>query len=372
MARFRILSLDGGGIRGAFATAFLAEVERRLGRPLVDYFDLIAGTSTGAIIGSGLAYGRSAEKMRRFYLDYGREIFHPQRNYESRGWLRIPYKLVRKVFRRRTQSDLDHFFQARYCPEHLAETLRQGFGDATLAEVARARLIVPAVNLTKGRTVVFRTPHLPDPGPHTDFRIADVVRAATAAPTYFPHATLPDGDDYCDGGLWATNPSVLAFAEAMKIQQLCDRPDCDPAHDTSAIEILSIGTGRTTYSLSPPGDDAGILFWSKHVANVMGISQVQGVEGPLEYLLGERYYHINFGLADDSWTLDGVEHIEELMALGAERAREEFEHVTQRFLDEPAPSFRGFPDVPRRAVPLVSPSRLRAHQEPLIGHSALS
>jgi len=72
---FRILSLDGGGIRGAFTAAFAAEIERHLGVPLADYFDLIAGTSTGAIIAAALALREPAEKIERFYRERGPEIF---------------------------------------------------------------------------------------------------------------------------------------------------------------------------------------------------------------------------------------------------------------------------------------------------------
>jgi patatin-like phospholipase/acyl hydrolase len=73
--RFRILSLDGEGIRGAFSAACLAEIERKLSRPIVECFDLIAGTSTGGIIAMGLALGVRAEKIEQFYLKYGELIF---------------------------------------------------------------------------------------------------------------------------------------------------------------------------------------------------------------------------------------------------------------------------------------------------------
>jgi len=75
VAKFQILSLIGGGIRGAFVTSYLKELEQKLGRPIAESFDLIAGTSTGGIIAAGLAFGLSAEKMHQFYVDYGASIF---------------------------------------------------------------------------------------------------------------------------------------------------------------------------------------------------------------------------------------------------------------------------------------------------------
>ena len=77
MARFQILSLIGGGIRGAFVTSYLKELEAKLGRPIAESFDLIAGTSTGGIIAAGLASGLSAAKMHDFYVRYGAGIFTP-------------------------------------------------------------------------------------------------------------------------------------------------------------------------------------------------------------------------------------------------------------------------------------------------------
>ena len=272
MARFRILSLDGGGIRGAFGAAFLAEFEKRLGGPIVEHFDLIAGTSTGAIIGAALAYGLSTEEVRQFYLNQGPDIFHPQDCDRVKGWLRAPYRLVRGIFRQRTQRDLDHFFQARYCPNHLSASFQTAFGDATLGQVRRSRFMVPAVNLTRGRAVVLRTPHLPDPDARVDWRIVDVLQAATAAPTYFPHTTLLDGDAYCDGGLWAANLSILALAEAdsAALRSAKLRPRLRHFHDSGAfdrdrsIDLLTLAAGRRCrHSLLEPtrceryGDFAG-------------------------------------------------------------------------------------------------------------------
>jgi len=164
-------------------------------------------------------------------------------------------------------------------------------------------------------------------------------------------------------------PPIRAFLPLpRRIQQLCDRPNCDPDYDTSTIQVLSIGTGRSTYSLSPPGDDAGILFWSQHVANVMAISQEQGVETPLEYLLGERYYHVNFELVDPGWVLDGVEHIGALMALGKERAAQEFEAVRERFLDDVVAPYTPFDSASRAPLAGETPSVVKPGRSPGAAH----
>ena len=230
---------------------------------------------------------------------------------------------------------MDDFFRARFCPHALKSAFDEGFGSDKLKDVRKSRLIVPTVNLSKGQTRVFRTPHLPGRGQDRGVSIVDVLLATTAAPTYFPHKVMADGDAYCDGGLWAINPSILAIAETFKIRQYCTRPTCDPVYDTSTIRVLSIGTGNTTYSLSPPGSDAGALYWAPHIADVMGTSQVQGVQTPLEYLLGERYKQINFDLPDSTWTLDNIGRIPDLFDLGTKAAEVEFDRVARGFFDQP-------------------------------------
>jgi patatin-like phospholipase/acyl hydrolase len=86
---FRILSLDGGGLRGTFSAKFLAEIERELGVRVADHFDLIAGTSTGSIIALGLALGLRAEDMLDFYVERGPDIFRGRRRRRfNRVWRR--------------------------------------------------------------------------------------------------------------------------------------------------------------------------------------------------------------------------------------------------------------------------------------------
>lgn len=332
MATFQILTFDGGGIRGAFGTALLAKFEERLGRPITDYFDLIAGTSTGAILGAGMAHGMSGKNLMGFYEDHGDQIFHPREAYKPISWVKPIYPMVKYIFSKRTSGGkLDDFFRARFCPHALKSSFTEAFGDSTLGDLHKSRLIVPTVNLSKGQTQVFRTPHLPKAVDDRDLTIVDILLATTAAPTYFPHQVMPNGDAFCDGGVWANNPAILAIAEAFKIRQFCTRPQCDPAYDTSTIRVLSIGTGRATYSLSPPGSDAGALFWAPHIADVMGTSQVQGIQTPLEYLLDDRYQQINFDLPDKTWTLDNIDRIPDLFELGSNAGQNEFDRVAPTF-----------------------------------------
>ncbi len=327
---FRVLSLAGGGLRGAFAIGVLAEFERQLGSPLSDYFDLIAGTSTGSITASALAYGMSASDVEAFYNKHSEAIFHARDRYTPKARYRLVYQVLRRLAKSRFGVDADHLFQSRYCPFRLTASMEDGFGDAKLKDATRCRLIIPAVNLTDGVTAVFRTPHLPIDRPEYEYRIADCIVAAAAAPTYFPHKTMPDGKDYADGGLWAIDPGVVGLSEAARV--LADESDSPrEGVDFSSVHMLSIGTGESTYNLAPPGGDAGLLFWSRHVAEVMSISQVQGTQLPLSIVLGKRYHHINFPLENSSWTLDNLATVEPLFEAGHRRGAELFDELAPQF-----------------------------------------
>ncbi|WP_417740275.1 patatin-like phospholipase family protein [Rosistilla oblonga] len=359
MACFQILSLIGGGIRGAFITAFLDRIEQKSGRPIAESFDLIAGTSTGGIIAAGLAMGKPAAEMHEFYAKYGAMIFTPRPRYKAKGIWKLLFPVANHIFRRKTGGGLDAAFRARFCPHALQAAFDEGFGDATMREVDFTRLIIPTFNLTSGQPYVFRSPHLPKGFYDQDLKVSDVVIAATAAPTYFPHRVIA-GQSYIDGGVWAADPSMLAFAEAIRIGQFArgvspqeqtiqnDRDvetaaDSKAIHDAqmsamSEIRLLSIGTGRAQFSLSPPGADAGLLYWAPRVAEVMGTSQVQGIHQPLKFLLGDRYRHINFKMKE-RWPLDAVQHIPELFRMGVERADQSSAMIDEEFLSHQRQQF---------------------------------
>ncbi len=346
VTRFQILTLDGGGVRGSFALGVIAELEGALGHSITECFDMLAGTSTGAIAAAGLSLGLSGEDLIRFYREHIERIFQPREPYRAKGWTRPIFPLVQWTFRRRTGSKFEDLLRAKYCPHALEQAFSNVFAERTLGDIHSHRLVVPVVDLTLGQTRVFRTPHLPRGVSDAGERLIDVLMAATAAPTYFPHRVLPDGHAYNDGGLWAVSPSILALAEALRIRQLCVGDHCAPPFDISDIHLLNLGTGRYTYSLTPPGEDAGSLYWSNHVADVMSISQMQGIQEPLFFLLADRYRTINFDLPDASWGLDSVEHVEEMIALGRRFAREQLSGLGEEFLAHRAPPYEAMAEDP--------------------------
>ncbi|TYB83591.1 CBASS cGAMP-activated phospholipase [Oceaniovalibus sp. ACAM 378] len=234
--RFRILSLDGGGIRGIFSASVLSELERRFcaGRRVSEYFDLIAGTSTGGIIALGLGAGLSAAEMNTLYVERGQEIFPPR----NQSWLYGAASFLRQTV------------LYRYDRDAIAGILSETLGERLFGESAN-RLCIPAFDGTHSEVFVYKTPH------HADYKfdrfekMINIGLATSAAPTFFQ--PFKNGVyQLVDGGVWANNPLMLAVIEAL----ICF--DVAPAQ----IDVLSIGCGDDPYSVSPRQIKfGGILFW---------------------------------------------------------------------------------------------------------------
>ncbi len=327
---FRILSLDGGGIRGAFTAAFLADIEERTNCRICDHFDLIAGTSTGGIIAAALAAGEPAARIVQFYRERGPAIFvRPEqwrtRIAKCRTWL--ANRCLRK-----SGIDEDWLWRPKYESGPLQDSLQDVFGDRTMEDLCCCRTVIPSVDLTKGQTVVFKTPHLPNLVRDRRFRVVDVILATTAAPTYFPHATFGVGSAYVDGGVWANNPTMVAVAEALRIGTGCHRPEIDRGVPLDSITVLSMGTGRASYFAKPPAGGGGIAWWLAPLLELVSVSQAQGVHFQSSYILGDRYHRVDFDLPNESWKLDCVDVVDQLIHLGRDKAAEHLAGIHAKFM----------------------------------------
>ena len=219
---FRILSIDGGGIRGVFPAALLAALEERYlnGSSVSRYFDLITGTSTGGVIAIGLGAGLRASELRDLYIERGGEIFPPAR---------AGFRWIRKASR---------CFRYSYKREALDAVLSDLLGGTKLGE-SQNRLCIPSCDGEYTDPYVFKTPH------HPDFRLdgaepmTKVAAATTAAPTYF-RPLEAGGYTFLDGGLWANNPVMVGLVDALSCF----------AVRRERIRILSIGCGDAPYTVS--------------------------------------------------------------------------------------------------------------------------
>ena len=228
---YRVLSLDGGGMRGIYTAAFLARLADQFGRirseSVLDFgrgFDLITGTSTGAIVGCALAVGRPMSDVVRLYREHGAKIF-PHRI--SGGGSAI-YRV--------TQGSR----YVRAGDRALRDALEGVIGGTTMLDVYHGRgisLSIPAVLMSEHRAWVFK--RTPRSGVRDDnYSLVDVCMATSAAPIYRSLAAIDDPNSsggpqqvFADGGLWANNPILVGLVDALTIASP-ERP----------IEIFSLGT----------------------------------------------------------------------------------------------------------------------------------
>ena len=289
--RFQVLSLDGGGVLGIFTAAFLAQLEQDLGRPVVDSFDLIVGTSTGGIIAAGLGAGLTAAEILTAYVDGAPTVFPgPQ--------------LLRQLI---------HPVRHKYSDAGREALLRQLLGDRTLGE-SRKPLVLPSFNLGSHNVYLFKTPH--HERLRRDWRIPlwQAAMATSAAPTYFPAYELPtDHSRLIDGGVWANNPCMVGVAEATSLF----------AMPLSAIRLLSIGTTSPHRRRRRDLDKGGLLQWvrSPNILETLMAGQSAGAFTQSVHLLcADRAHRVDVPTPAGRFRLDRATP-EELIAAAGDTSR---------------------------------------------------
>jgi uncharacterized protein len=190
--------------------------------------------------------------------------------------------------------------------------------------------------------LVFKTPHMPTLFRDRAIRLLDVLLSTTAAPTYFPHAVVHPGSAYIDGGIWANNPSMVAYTEAIKICETCNRNGLDEPFSHCDISVLAVGTGKPKYALEPPPAGAGLAWWAPYLFDVASLSQAQGVDFQMRYLLGDRYRRVDYDIPENGWALDRVDLIDRLCHLGSHRATDMLMELRPMFFTDPVPRFHPF------------------------------
>lgn len=289
---FRILSIDGGGIRGLIPALVLAELERLTGRPIADCFDLIAGTSTGGILALGLACPGPgggpryrAQDLADLYLKEGARIF------DESPWRRLTNPMGLRA--------------AKYPPEGIEGVLMQYFGEQRLQE-ALTEVLVTAYDLEKRDAFFYRRRRAREDARY-DVPMRVAARATSAAPTYFEPALVAwpgERDVLVDGGVFANNPAMCAYAEARQALLKEGREGED-------ILLVSLGTGL--YSRPFRYEDAkgwGVAGWAKPVLDVIFDGVADTVDYQLRQLLPEaagglaRYHRFQTDLDADLSEMD--------------------------------------------------------------------
>ena len=306
----RILAIDGGGIRGIIPALILAEIEARTGRRAAELFDFIAGTSTGAILALGASTpgpdGRSKWAARDgvdLYATRGREIF-------AKGHFSVG------------------LFHEKYHHESLEHVLDDTFGDVMLSE-AIVHCMATAYSLRLREVHHFDSDEAKR-DPNWDFKMQTVIRAATAAPTFFEPAKIHSADDaehlLLDGALYANNPAMIAFVEATR----------GGADD---VIVVSLGTGDEVEAMHwEQVKDWGLAQWARPILNVLFDAMGESIDYQLRHLLGpERYHRFQVPLDEGSHHLDDASdaNIEALMRDAAQLVRtqeREFDQLCEKLV----------------------------------------
>lgn len=313
MTRYRILSLDGGGIRGVLTATLLERLEAA--HPgFLEKIDLFAGTSTGGILALGLAAGVPPAEVRAMYEVKGLQVFADS--------------IVDDL------KDLGNSVGAQYSNGGLKEALLAQFGSKTLADLP-GKVLISSYDLDNAPAApgVLRTwkakffHNFPGEDSDGDQLVVDVALRTSAAPTYFP---IYQG--YVDGGVVANNPAMCALAQALD-----ERAARQNLRD---VVLLSLGTGAYSQFLTSQDGDWGWVQWAKPIIDIMLGGSMGLATFQCEQLLGKRFHRLSPVLLEPI-RLDDVMEVPRLKALAQEVDLTETEKwLGYYFRDERRPSGR--------------------------------
>ena len=267
-----ILSIDGGGIRGIIPAVVLGYIEKKLQREsgnvnatLADYFDLVAGTSTGGILACYYLLPPKSEHGNYFangaidlYVRHGKDIFN--RSFFRLGVARSKYSVAR-----------------------LESILKDYMGDVTLAET-RKNCIITAYDITQRKAVFFTSPEARK-HKHRNYLLRDVARATSAAPAYFELATarsLGGANSYLiDGSVFAGNPTMCAIVEANKIKF---GGNSKPP-SINDLYIVSVGTGKAKEKYDhQKAKNWGAMQWARPMIDILLSASAEVVDYQIKQL----------------------------------------------------------------------------------------
>lgn len=302
---FRILSLDGGGIKGAFSASVLATLEEDTKQSVADHFDLIAGTSTGGVLAIALGLGLPAQAICDFYAKYGGSVF-PESTLLQR---------------------LRQWIQPKHSDKALRDALSQVYGQRKFGD-SKCRLVITTYDANGGRIFLMKTAHHERFKYDIDAPAVEVALATAAAPTYFASARFSahKGARYVDGGVWANNPSLVGVTEAVAFLSV----------KLDEIDVLSIGCSTTPFNIAEHAE-SGIAQWNAGFVELMFEAQMEASLKQAGLLVGGRLHRINASTKAGEYSIDDArpDKIERLIGLGRGEAvkKENLDVVKTRFLN---------------------------------------
>ncbi len=310
--RYRILSLDGGGVKGAYTASVLHTLEKLSGKSISDHFDLITGTSTGGIIAVAIGLGVALREIVDLYVKRGPVIFPPP---AAGTWGKIA-----EFWR--------HATQPKHSQEVLSGELHKVLGERLFGN-SRNRLVIPAFNALNGDIQLFKTAHCA--AYRMDYRLpaTTVALATSAAPSYFNAFTDPDGLAFIDGGVWANCPAMVGLVEATTALRW----------PIDQIDILSIGTTCEPFDVNKRRRKGGLLRWNRGIIDLLQEAQVRGMLGLACMMTGNRLVRIDTVARSGRFSLDGACEVSDLKGLGENSARQAAENIVLTFLSNKSVPF---------------------------------
>ncbi|RPI19492.1 MAG: hypothetical protein EHM58_01400 [Ignavibacteriae bacterium] len=318
MPSFKILSIDGGGVRGVYPAAVLDYVQQRQPEPIQEYFDLIVGTSTGAIIALALALGISTSEILNLYKNRSTSIFRKKSlSYINQG-----------------------IIMPKYSNAYLLNELKDLFKEAIIND-CNVRVCIPTIDIVNGKTIVRKTRHLEEYQHDFVLPVWQVAAESSAAPIYLPAFEDENSCQYIDGGLWANNPAMVGVAEALKI-----------GHSLEDIKVLSIGTGfKPFFKDGWKTKWLGLIGYRTTLVDITFQTQSQGVHNTVTYLLKDgNYLRIDKILPKakkwkffSKFGLDDTGSINTLIGFANNEAKENISKIQKVFLQTKVSAFTPIP-----------------------------
>jgi patatin-like phospholipase/acyl hydrolase len=285
----KILSIDGGGIRGLIPALVLSEIESKTGKAVADCFDLIAGTSTGGILTLGFARNDGNGKPEYTAKDLA-DI------YQSRGKDIFPRSLWKGV------SSVGGLADELYSHEGIEKVLSEYFANYSL-DSCLVNTLITSYDI-KNREPLFLKSWRRE---FHSVKMKDAARSTSAAPTYFEPAQVPIGEKnrvLVDGGVFINNPTVSAYAEARKIFP-----------NENNFFVLSLGTGELNRPIDyNEAKDWGKARWLIPLLNCMFDGVSDAADYQMKTFLGDKYIRLQSSLSIasddmDNVTNDNIQHL---------------------------------------------------------------
>src|SRR5690606_34223909 len=296
----KILCIDGGGIRGVYAVAILQEIEKEFNQPISDMFDMVAGTSTGAIVAASTVMKLDMRDVQDSYIKYGKKIFTKQSTFGLR--------------------------KSVYSDRYLRHYIQEAFGEILLSDIGKP-LLIPSVDITHGNPFVHRSNYGNDEQSDQSIKLWDAVLSSCSAPVFFPPNNINNRYLAIDGGLWANNPSLVCITEAQHHfkKELAD------------IQIMSIGTGLQKIDFSiETKNEWGVNTWLPfHLPSMRMTPKLldlalhlssESVTYHCQHLLGDNYFRINEDLGQEI-PFDAPEYVDLLSKLGEQSFQKQKEEI---------------------------------------------